>query len=99
MKRFLIALGFAVLIEVMLGLVFLQFGKAGLGRSGERNWIGTVITGLHAPGYLMAKGLGIPKQFGLLFIASIAVIQWMGVAIAWMIIRNRTSGAKSSAEK
>ena len=87
MKRLLLALALALLIEAILGLLFLQFGKGGLGRTGESNMLGSVILALHGPGYVLAKWLAIPKQYGLLFIGCIAVCQWVAAIIACTLLR------------
>jgi hypothetical protein len=75
MKRTVLTLAFAVIAEVILGVVFVKFGKFSMERSGSHNLIGSLIGNFHMPGYLLAKSLGISKELGMIFIVITGTVQ------------------------
>jgi hypothetical protein len=87
MKRTSLALAFAVIAEVVLGVVFLKFGKFSMERSGSHNLIGSLIGNFHMPGYLLAKSLRIPKELGMIFIVITGAVQLflLALVLKWLL--------------
>ena len=89
LKRTALALLFALIAELILGVVFIKFGKFSLERSGGHNLIGNLIGNFHMPGYFLAKSLGIPKELGMIFIVITGAVQLFLLALLlnWLLKR------------